>query len=520
MRSKPLIRINNYARVYTAVSELSSGFVDSNQLMTEVGSFTALYQVKRSILQTIPKAIFSPPGHDHLRPGYHFLPRANWMNDPNGLIQWHGTYHLFYQYNPHGPFWGTIHWGHASSRDLVNWQHHPIALTPGPEQYDRDGCWSGCAVDDEGIPTLLYTGKLQDQEMVCVARADARFTMLHKHPANPVIIQPPPGIDILGFRDPWVWRENGQWQLVLGSGIHGKGGAILRYASPDLVHWEYQQPLCVGDDSLGDMWECPNFFALGDRHVLVVSTLPQATVLAGIGTYHQGVFVPETWQRLDGGHAFYAPQLLRDHVEHHLCFAWIKEERDLSAQLAAGWAGVMSLPRTISLSEDMTLAIEPAAELAQLRMNERTIIRQFQQDERLTLPTNLHGQWEAEIVADTTADTLTLAMEEAGAVLTAIEVDLVRRVARLWDPEGGAQDWLPFTVPSGMPLRLRCFFDRSVLECFVQGQVSFTKRIYPQSQAMTRPTLTLTDVAGGLHVEARVWDMLSATFEETPTSHP
>ena len=95
---------------------------------------------------------------DPHRPQYHFLPPANWMNDPNGLIEWSGQLHLFYQYNPHGAFHGTIHWGHAVSQDRVHWEDLPIALAPTPGGLDAGGCWSGCAVDDGGTPTLLYTG--------------------------------------------------------------------------------------------------------------------------------------------------------------------------------------------------------------------------------------------------------------------------------------------------------------------------------------------------------------------------
>ena len=99
----------------------------------------------KTIIETnVPENVATDPH----RPRYHFLPPANWLNDPNGLIQWNGEYHMFYQYNPNGPFHGTIHWGHAVSADLVHWRHLPIALAPEPGTADEDGCWSGCAVDD------------------------------------------------------------------------------------------------------------------------------------------------------------------------------------------------------------------------------------------------------------------------------------------------------------------------------------------------------------------------------------
>src|SRR5262252_8828914 len=88
-------------------------------------------------------------GNPH-RPQYHFLPPANWMNDPNGLIQWRGRYHMFYQHNPLAARFGPMHWGHAVSDDLVHWRDLPIALAPTPGSPDADGCWSGCIVDDGG----------------------------------------------------------------------------------------------------------------------------------------------------------------------------------------------------------------------------------------------------------------------------------------------------------------------------------------------------------------------------------
>src|SRR5947209_12491947 len=131
---------------------------------------------------------------DPHRPHYHFLPPANWMNDPNGLLQWKGQYHLFYQYNPYAPVHAHIHWGHAASSDLVHWTDLPIALTPTPGRADADGCWSGCAIDHHGTLTLLYSGLLYSglhPQAVCLATSADELLTWHYYPGNPVIEGPP-----------------------------------------------------------------------------------------------------------------------------------------------------------------------------------------------------------------------------------------------------------------------------------------------------------------------------------------
>ena len=159
---------------------------------------------------------------DHQRPRYHFLPPANWLNDPNGLIQWNGHYHMFYQYNPNGPFHGTIHWGHAISDDLVHWEHLPIALAPTPGGPDEDGCWSGCAVDDDGVPTLIYSGPAGRAQRACLATSADGLLTWQKYPGNPIIPAPPPGMHLVGFRDHSVWREDDGWYQLIGAGIDGQ----------------------------------------------------------------------------------------------------------------------------------------------------------------------------------------------------------------------------------------------------------------------------------------------------------
>lgn len=141
---------------------------------------------------------------DPLRPQYHFLPAANWMNDPNGPIYYRGNYHLFYQYNPNGAFWGTMHWGHAVSKDMLHWKHLPIAFAPTPGGYDKDGVFSGSAVIHNGTPTMIFTGV--SPEVQCIATGNSDMTVWKKEP-QPVIAAPPPGMKVTGFRDPAPWRE-------------------------------------------------------------------------------------------------------------------------------------------------------------------------------------------------------------------------------------------------------------------------------------------------------------------------
>ena len=219
------------------------------------------------------KGILSPPE-------YHFFPPKGWMNDPNGLIQFNGVHHLFYQYNPENPFGPMLNrmrWGHAKSVDLVNWEHLPAALEPD-QPYDRGGVWSGCAVEDGGEVVVFYTGVSggglrRQSQCVAVSRGGA-LTDWKKYEGNPVIPRPPEGVSPWCFRDPYVWRHGDCWLMAIGAGLRGRG-AVLLYRSADLFKWEYAGPLAAGSSRRhGRVWECPNFFYIGGRWVLIVSVIP------------------------------------------------------------------------------------------------------------------------------------------------------------------------------------------------------------------------------------------------------
>lgn len=438
--------------------------------------------------------------HDPQRPVYHFLPHANWLNDPNGLIYWQGQYHLFYQYNPNGPFHGTIHWGHATSEDLVHWSHLPVALAPDPGTADEDGCWSGCVVDDGGVPTAIYSGNRSAVQRACLATSADGLLTWQKNPGNPVIPEPPAGLHLVAYRDHCVWREGGTWYQLIGAGIEGQGGTALLYQSTDLRTWDYLHPLLVGDVHrfepiwTGSMWECPDFFALDDRHVLIVSTWDKEQLhysTAFVGSYRDRRLVPDVEHKLDYGERhFYAPQTFRDDQDRRIMFGWVQEGRSAQEQHASGWAGVMSLPRVLSLGADTHVCMQPAPELAALRghhtrcnatvvLADREVVVPEVAGDTLELVVELLPAREGRcgIVVRRTPD----GVEQTRILYDASQRQLI--VDRTQASQDLGTDRNPHVAPLTLgldePLRLHLFVDRSVLEIFANERVTITTRVYP-----------------------------------------
>ena len=237
---------------------------------------------------------------DNYRLDYHLMPPAGWMNDPNGLIYFNHEYHAFYQHNPYEPKNGPMHWGHAKSKDLVNWEHLPVALAPS-EIYDMGesggyGCWSGSAVDDNGVLTLIYTGHVDGRtptEVQCIATSTDGVTF-NKAAYNPVIAGAPEEGGF-GFRDPKVWQHDGVWYMVIGYGKDGLGKALL-YKSSDMRDWSYIGVAAESDGTMGICGSVRICFRLGTEmtHVLVISPMNMGTTktmyLTGKFSYETGIF--------------------------------------------------------------------------------------------------------------------------------------------------------------------------------------------------------------------------------------
>jgi len=467
------------------------------------------------------RKLFSSDIH---RPIYHYLPPSNWMNDPNGVIQWNGKYHLFYQHNPLGPLWGNMNWGHAVSEDLIHWTDLPLALNPDNSDYDEAGCFSGCCVNNDGVPTIFYTattGERCENQVQAIATSEDDLLTWQKHPANPVIkTVPSEANQTSDFRDPYVWREGDTWYMVLGSRIAGEAGdfgVIFLYRSQNLVDWEYLNPLIIGDDKKhGAIWECPNFFKLGDKWVLIISAHQghmTDTVYYFVGAFTDHRFIPETSGVLDYGN-LYAPLSFKDDHNRQVMFGWLREARSEVDQRLAGWSGVQAIPRVLALDNQNRLNMQPVPELNTIRGRNVTVEpTDITQAETLDIR-GLHLDIEAEFRVDETGYVgFSLACAEDGSEKTDIiyHADGNRlSVHKHFPRTNGAMTThsreVSHQLDAGEPLRLRILLDGSVLEIVANGRTSLSRRIYPTDSTSNQVKL-LGERASV--VSLNIWEMPS-----------
>ena len=202
---------------------------------------------------------------DPYRLKLHLTPPAGWLNDPNGLCQYNGTYHAFYQYVPENALGkGRKCWGHAVSSNLIHWKDEGIFLEPD-RPFDRDGVYSGCALTDENGIHLFYTGNVKeegDYDYIYEGRQAAQVLVETKDGSRAgekrllLTNDDYPKDCTLHVRDPKVWKENGRYHMVLGARKNSDQGAVLLYDSADMVTWEYVGEMST-KNPFGYMWGCP-----------------------------------------------------------------------------------------------------------------------------------------------------------------------------------------------------------------------------------------------------------------------
>jgi beta-fructofuranosidase len=414
-----------------------------------------------------------------------------------------------------------VHWGHAVSDDLCAWSVWPDALEPSNEGPDAGGCWSGCVVDDAGTPTAVYSGLDPSSSAavtVCLARGDATLRDWRKDSRNPVIAGPPAGAALTAFRDPFVWREDGRWRMVIGAGMPDGGGAVLAYSSPELVNWEPEGVLVRAVDApiaTGPIWECPQYFRLGDRRVLLISVWDgePSHAVALVGSESGGRFQVDRAGRFDHGADCYAPATMADSSGRRLAWAWAWEAHGREAARAGESAGALTLPRVLNLASDGTLSMAPVPELGRLRRAleaardvELGVFEARARGDKLEVLATIDPGSAASVALRVRRspggeEETVIALRRA---VRALVVDRSRasldRLAR-----GGAHGGhLP--LASGDPLRLHVFVDGSLLEVYANERLAITERVYPTRVDSTGVMIDAIDGAARL-LDLRIWTL-------------
>ncbi|WP_230633087.1 glycoside hydrolase family 32 protein [Paenibacillus athensensis] len=453
------------------------------------------------------------------RPQYHFTPPTMWMNDPNGMVYFEGEYHLFYQHHPDGMTWGPMHWGHAVSRDLVHWEHLPIALAP-----DGNGAiFSGSAVVDwtdscgllGGRPGLValfthadhYPGSTRPRQRQSLAYSTDRGRTWTMYAGNPVLSDE----RFTDFRDPKViWYEPGAyWVMVLAA-----GDRVRLYTSGDLKAWTFASEFGADEGSHDGVWECPDLIELpvegsaGQRKWALLVSIGDHPELADgsktqyfVGSFDGLAFVNEAsaervlW--LDHGRDNYAGVTWADAPRdggRKVAVGWMSNWKYANQTPTSTWRSAMTLPRELSLRETpegLRLVQRPISELQGLRQAGREVLlRDAAVEPGENLLAGVCGdvyELVCELEPGTAAEIgfklRTSAEEETVIGYRAAEQTLI--VDRRRSGESSFHDGFACRHELRVPLRkgrlrLQLFVDQSSVELFVHdGEIVLTDQIFP-----------------------------------------
>lgn len=474
------------------------------------------------------------------RPAFHHSPLYGWMNDPNGMVYTDGRWHLYYQTNPYGSKWQNMTWGHSSSPDLINWEHHPVAIEP-------DGLgtiFSGsCAVDSTNSAGFgkdaiiaLYTSAAASQIQSLAWSNDGGMTF-NKYPGNPVVTLESEARDPNMFWD----KANNRWVLVL---AHALEHEMLIFTSPDMKEWTLESAFGKGLGAQGGVWECPDLFPLkidgtGDTKWVLLCNLNPGGPFGGSGTqYFIGDFdgktftpdtdaqgnVPTKW--LDHGKDHYATVSWSDAPDgRRTVIGWMSNWQYAAEVPTKQFRSANTLPREMQLFRDtdgeLYVASVPSPELEALRAStfrKPSSMSAGTKERKINLPTANDGICEILLTVDPrkASDVIMTLANNAGEHVT-ITYDVDAQTLAFDRRKSGvtdfSQDFPAVTVTpvhsrDGL-LNLRMFVDRASIELFANGgRAVMTNLVFPTSPYST---MTVKAVGGN----ARISDLTVYSLKPT-----
>ena len=423
---------------------------------------------------------------------FHISPDKGLLNDPNGLIFYKNEYHVFYQYNPDGCEHKNKHWAHLKSKNLVDWKELSIVLSP-TDWFDKDGCYSGSAIEKDGKLYLMYTGNVKNKDIresyqcLAVSEDGINFKKL-----GPVIHNDdiPEGYT-RHFRDPKLFKKNGKFYVVLGAQRENLTGTILLYSSEDLFTWKFEQEIIKGE--FGYMCECPDYYEVNRQGVLVFS--PQGLIANGIlynNRYQSGYIlrnIKETEKNnfieLDRGFEFYAPQSFIGKTEERIMFGWMGMPEELKhPSVEEGWVHSLTLPRVIEI-ENNKIYQKPHTNLHQLRKN-KIIVENLEVNGKVNLEKfNINGTtYEIILKLEEVNSDLTLNIRAGENNKTILKYEYKNKLFVL-DRENSGRGYKGIRKCVLETLKeIHIFSDTSCIEVYLNdGEEVFTANIYPEKDA-------------------------------------
>lgn len=326
--------------------------------------------------------------HDAWRLDYHLMPPVGWLNDPNGLCQFHGIYHIFYQYSPGNAAGEKKGWGHYSTKDFMTFIREENPLFPDSE-IDKDGAYSGSAIIENDTIHFFYTGNIKfDGDYDYINEGRGHYVNYFSSQDGLIFTQKKciltnddyPDDISCHVRDPKIYKENDKYYMALGARTKESVGCVLIYESSNLKEWNYKSRL-ITSQKFGYMWECPDLFEISGQKVLI--TCPQGVEQKGYkyeNVYQNGYFLVNgnieehltlgKFHELDKGFDFYAPQTFVDEKQRRILIGWmgVPDIPYTNPTTQYHWQHALTLPRELTLKNNRIYQY-PIAEINQLRKN-------------------------------------------------------------------------------------------------------------------------------------------------------
>lgn len=446
---------------------------------------------------------------DDFRPKYHAIAPAHWMNEPHAPLYYNGKYHLFYQHNPFGPYWGQIHWGHWVSDDMVNWKYTDIALAPEKGDLDPEGIWSGSAyVGPNDTPMIFYTAgndaKTENQYTAIAIPEDKNDKNLIAWKKTGITVEKPLEYLHREFRDPFVFKIAGKYYMIVGSGISGRGGAAALFESEDAKNWSYLHPFYQTDIKkypyMGGVWELPVFLPLTnedgtstDKYILMVLPLRDAAdveVFYWIGNFDKETktFIPDQEEPslLDYGNFGFTGQsgLVDPKTNRSIVFSIAQGKFGTIDTYNMGWAHNAGLPINLWLGKNNKLNFSPIKEINSLRGKpivncENCRVTELENDLKDVSGDQLEillefkaGKNKKGIIVRKSNSGNPQAMIYYDPITNSVVFDKIQD-----NPERKFKA-LKAPVSNNNDIKLHIYLDKSMIEIYINNEVSITNRIY------------------------------------------